>query len=69
MVASLLSASGSSGKALKAALLKAIERKYHLTAAELAAAFAVWRGIADWNFPASLVIAGIAIIVAVEIRG
>lgn len=46
----------------------AADRKNRLMAAELAGAFAVWRGIADWSWPASLIVAGLAVIAVVEVR-
>lgn len=45
-----------------------VERKYHVMALELAGAVAIWRGIADWSFPASLIVAGLAVISVIEIR-
>lgn len=40
-----------------------------LTGLELAGAFAVWHGIYSWSAPAAWIVAGLAVIVAVELRG
>lgn len=44
-------------------------RKALLTVLELVAAFVVCRGIADWSFPAALIVGGLAVIVAINLRG
>jgi hypothetical protein len=47
----------------------AYANRWHLLAVEWAGGFMVMRGIAYIYWPAALIIGGIAVIVAVEVRG
>lgn len=47
---------------------KFVRKRYHLTTAEIAGAYAVFHGIYAYSAPIAWIVAGVAVVVAVEVH-